>query len=603
MTSDAQSPRRGARVPPAPPDTAITYTLRFPDAATHYVDVEAGYPTDGRAEVELMMAVWTPGSYLVREFSRHVERVEVVAPAGTALPVKTRKNRWTVQTGGAPRVTVGYRVYGREMTVRTNWIESRFALLNGAPTFLTLVSGQARPHHVTLELPAGWSRSMSGLAQASGRAHTFVAPDFDTLVDSPIVAGELAVYEFEVGGKPHALVNINENGSWNGTRAAGDVERIVREHERFWGRLPYDRYVFFNAITEASGGLEHGNSTMLMTSRWAMGTREAYLAWLNLVSHEYFHAWNVKRLRPVALGPFDYEQENYTPSLWVAEGLTSYYGDLLVHRAGLSSPQEYLALLSAEIRGVETTPGRLVQPVTRASFDAWIKHYRTDENSPNTSISYYTKGAVIGALIDATIRAATGSRRSLDDVLRLAYERYSGAQGYTEAQFRALVSEVAGADLEPMLARALDTTESLDYAPLLETFGLSFVPADSRATKGWLGITTRNDAGRLVITQVRRETPGFAAGLNVDDEILAIGEHRVRAEHWERRLEQYAPTTKASLLVARRDQLLRVDVTFGQEPGNAWRLQPRVGATDAQLAARTAWLGGSRETSAPRAGR
>lgn len=590
MTSDAQSSRPApARRPET--TTPITYTLRFPDAARHYVDVEATYPTGGQSSLELMMAVWTPGSYLVREYARHVEGLEVLTPAG-GTAVKSRKNRWTIATGGASRVTIRYRVYGRELTVRTNFIEARYALLNGAATFLTMVGGLQRPHHVTLELPAAWPRAMSGLAAGAHGPASFVAADFDTLVDSPIVAGDLDVYEFSQSGIPHYLVNVDEGGSWDGRRAVADVQRIVAEAERFWGSLPYDRYVFINMITEAGGGLEHGNSAVLMASRWAMGTREGYLGWLNLVSHEYFHVWNIKRLRPVALGPFDYEGENHTSSLWVAEGLTSYYGDLLVARAGLSSEQEYLWLLSGEIRTVETTPGRFVQAVTQASFDAWIKHYRPDENSPNTSVSYYTKGAVIAALLDARIRAATSQSRSLDDVLRLAYQRHAGTQGFTEAQFRAIVSEVAGTDLSDVLARALDTTQPLDYQPLLATYGLAFVPAESRATRGWLGITTRNDAGRLVITQVRRDTPGAAAGLNVDDEILAIGDFRVRADQWERRLDQYPPTTPASLLVARRDQLMRIEVTFGQEPGNAWRLAPRPNATAAQQAARASWLTG-----------
>ncbi|WP_291981358.1 M61 family metallopeptidase [Luteitalea sp.] len=592
MTTDAQT----AGAPPGPrPGAAdpIRYTLRFPDAARHYVDVEASYPATGQTRLELMMAVWTPGSYLVREYARHVEGVEVVQPAGGAAPVKTRKNRWAIDTGGAPRVTVRYRVYSREMSVRTNWVEARFALVQGAATFLTLVDGLQRPHHVSLELPQGWARAMSGLPEGSGTPSTFVAADFDTLVDSPIVAGDLKVYEFTRSGKPHYLVNVNEGGTWDGARAIGDVERIVAEHERMWGSLPYDKYVFINMITEAGGGLEHKNSTVLMTSRWAMGTRPSYLAWLNLVSHEFFHVWNVKRLRPVALGPFDYENETYSPSLWMSEGFTSYYGDLLARRAGLASDAEYFGNLSGDIRALETTPGRLVQPVTQSSYDAWIKQYRPDENSPNTTISYYTKGLVIAVLLDARIRLATGNQKSLDDVMRLAYQRYSGARGFTEAQFRAVVTEVGGAELTDVLARALDTTQPLEYQPLLDAYGLQFAPADSLATRGWLGITTRVDAGRLLVNQVRRDTPAAAAGLNVDDEIIAIGDYRVRADQWERRLEQYPPTTAATLLVARRDQLMKIEVTFGQEPGNAWRLAPRVAPTAAQTATRTAWLGGT----------
>jgi predicted metalloprotease with PDZ domain len=590
MTSEAQTAgaATGANAAAADP---ITYTLRFADAPRHYVDVEASFPAVGQKRIELMMAVWTPGSYLVREYARHVVGVEVVQPSGAAA-IKTRKNRWAVDTGGAARVVVRYRVYGREMTVRTNWIESRFALLQGAATYLTLVGGTQRPHHVTLDLPSGWTRAMSGLPEVSGRPLTFAAADYDALVDGPIIAGDVEVYEFAVSGKPHYLVNVNEGGNWDGARAASDVARIVGAHEKLWGSLPYDKYVFVNMITEASGGLEHRNSSVLMTSRWAMGTRQGYVGWLSLVSHEFFHVWNVKRLRPAALGPFDYENENYTTSLWVSEGITSYYGDLLVRRAGLSSDAEFFGGLSSDIRTLETTPGRLVQPVTQSSYDAWIKQYRPDENSANTSVSYYGKGQVIAALLDARIRLATNGERSLDDVMRLAFTRHAGAKGFTEAEFRGVICEVGGSGLADVLTGALDTTQPLDYQPLLDAYGLQFAPADSLATRGWLGITTRNDGGRLIVTQVRRDAPGALAGVNVDDEILAIGDYRVRADQWDRRLEQYPPTTQATLLVARRDELMRLDVTFGQEPGNAWRLAPRVAPTAAQLASRAAWLGG-----------
>lgn len=596
MSLEAQTARTASAARRAPDTSPITYTLRFPDAARHYVDVEATYPTGGQPTVELMMAVWTPGSYLVREYSRHVEALEVTEPARVAAPVKTRKNRWRIETGGASTVTVRYRVYGREMSVRTNWIEQRFALLNGAPTFLTLVGGLTRPHHVRLELPQGWSSAASGLEEVAGRPASFVASDFDVLVDSPIVAGDIKVYPFTRSGIPHYLVNVNENGSWDGKRAAADVERIVAAAEEMWGGLPYKKYVFINMITEAGGGLEHANSTTLMTTRWAMSTREGYLGWLNLVGHEFFHVWNIKRLRPVALGPFDYENENYTPSLWVAEGLTSYYGDLLVSRAGLSSEAEFLAGISGEIASLETTPGRLLQPVTQASWDAWIKYYRPDENSANTGVSYYTKGAVIGALLDARIRLATNGARSLDDVMRLAYQRYGGEKGYTEQQFRDVVVEVGGESLKDVLTRSLDTTQALEYQPLLDVYGLQFVPPMSRATRGWLGLslpgTLRNDGGRLVVAQVRTGTPAAAAGLSADDEIIAIDDYRVRPEQWDRTMEFFPPTTKATLLIARRGRLEKVDVTFGQEPGNAWRLQPRPNASDAQRTARRVWLSG-----------
>jgi predicted metalloprotease with PDZ domain len=304
---------------------------------------------------------------------------------------------------------VQYRVYGREMSVRTNWVESSFAMLNGAPTFITLVepSPVARPHELVVDLPPDWRGVATALDPLPGVERGFVAADFDTLVDSPILAGSPAVHAFDVDGIPHALVNIGDDRLWDGARAAADVEKIVRATRDLWGRLPYPRYLFLNVIAEAGGGLEHRDSTLIMSSRWTMRTPRRYQGWLGLVAHEFFHAWNVKRLRPAALGPFDYEREVYTTDLWIAEGLTSYYDDLLVLRAGLSTRDEYLAALSNQIQALQTTPGRLVQPVAGASYDAWIRHYRPDENSPNVAVSYYTKGAVVGFLLDMRVREAT----------------------------------------------------------------------------------------------------------------------------------------------------------------------------------------------------
>jgi len=572
---------------PAP----IAYTIRFPAPATHYMEVEAVYPTGGRAEIDLFMAVWTPGSYLVREYARHVEQVVARGVAGQALDVrKTTKNRWRVATDGAASVTVGYRVYGREMTVRNNWIESGFAMLNGAPTFLTLVDDGHRPHRVRLELPEGWTTTATALTRVEGEPHSYVAEDFDTLVDSPILAGTPVITEFTFDGRPHYVVHEGDPSLWDTARANEDVRKIVEVTREMFGEVPYPHYYFLNMVTEAGGGLEHKNSTLLMANRFTTRARRSYLGWLTLVSHEYFHVWNVKRLRPVALGPFDYEHENYTESLWVAEGVTSYFGDLLVRRAGLSTRGEYLEGLSTEIANLQNAPGRAVQTTAASSFDTWIKLYRPDENSPNTAISYYTSGQVISFLLDAKIRAATNGARTLDDGMRLAYARYSGERGYTPEEFHATMSEVAGVDLAPWFGRVLTTTEAFDYSEALAWYGLRFRPAEP-TTRAWTGLVTRNDAGRLLVSQVRRGTPGVAAGLNVDDEILAIDEYRVRADRFADRLAQYKPGDTVSLLVARREQIRRLDITLGEEPANTWRLEPDPAATEEQRKRLAAWLG------------
>jgi predicted metalloprotease with PDZ domain len=575
----------------------VRYILRFPEPSTHYAEVEGVFPVEGKTEANLSMAVWTPGSYLVRDYSRHVEAVCAEGLDGVALPVeKVSKNRWRVATDGALAVRVRYRVYCREMSVRTNWVEDGFALLNGAPLFLALVGALGLEHTVRLELPDGWKTSATGMEAGDG-PHHYRAEDYDTLVDSPIVAGNPAVHEFEVAGIPHFLVNQGEEPVWDGARAAVDLKKIVEAHLQMWGSLPYRNYVFLNLITEAGGGLEHKNSVVMMTSRWATRTRKAWLGWLDLASHEYFHVWNVKRLRPMELGPFDYERENPTRSLWVAEGITDYFASLLVRRAGISTVAEYLSGVDGSsglggiIHRLQTTPGRLVQSAEQSSFDAWTKLYRPDENSGNTTISYYTKGTVVAWLLDARIRKATGGANCLDDLMRLAFGRYSGDTGFTPEQFKAAAEEIAGVSLAAFFRQAVESTEELDYTEALDWFGLRFKSGNKVTKHAWLGVETKMESGRLVVTKVPRGTPAIAAGINVDDEMIAIDEIRVPAEKFSKRLENYQPGEKVSMLVARRERLMRIAVTFGEDPGKPWQLEVHPDADADQRRHLEAWLG------------
>ena len=571
---------------------AIRYVVRVPAPKTHYIEVEATYPTSHEPTVDLMMAVWTPGSYLVREFARHLEDVRAHDSGGHALDVhKTRKNRWQVRTGDAGPIVVTYRVYANEHAARLNWVEDEFGLINGAPTFLTLAESAHRPHDVTLVLPPAWRRSLTSLPAASdGTPNHYRAADYDALVDSPIIAGNPTVHEFSVDGITHALVNVGETAEWDGARSARDVEKIVRAARGVWTSLPYERYLFINVLTDAYDGIEHKGSTVLFAHRRSTRTESAYHQWLSLVAHEYFHAWNVKRLRPVELGPFDYENEVYTRSLWVAEGLSDYYSFVLLPRAGLGSVDQALADFSDAIRTLQTTPGRLVQPLETASYDAWIKQYRADENSANVSISYYTKGSVVGLLLDAKIKHMTNGTKGLDDVMRLAFARYSGARGYTPAEFRAVASEVAGGDLGEFFRRALETTEELDYSEMLDWYGLRFVSPDTGASAAWTGAATRVSNGRTFVTRILRDSPAYGSGLDTDDEILAIDESRLGSDGFESRLQNFRPGAKVTLLVARREELHHVDITLGVAPPDRWTLAVRRDATPGQKTRLLAWM-------------
>ncbi|MFN0057852.1 MAG: M61 family metallopeptidase [Planctomycetota bacterium] len=583
------------------------YVVRIAEPHTHYLHVDASFNELKGENAEFFMAVWTPGSYLVREYARHVEELRAHTLSGAEFAIeKVAKNRWrvaNVPADGAIRLT--YRVYGRELSVRTNWVEENFALLNGAPTIITLADAAPRAHEVRLELPPYWRGSWTGLPpHPSGAPNHYLAPDLDTLIDCPILCGNPTVHEFEVSGIRHFLVDEGAGGSWDGARAAQDVARIVAKQHELWRDVPYDSYYFLNLLTETGGGLEHKNSTVLMTSAWKRNPDD-YHGWLGLASHEFFHTWNVKRLRPIELGPFDYERESYTSLLWVAEGFTSYYDDLLVMRAGLLKREQYLKALSKTINDLQTTPGRLVHPLGMSSFDSWIIYYRRDENTNNRSISYYTKGAVVGFLLDAKIRQLTSDQRSLDDVMRRAYERFSGAVGYTESDIYAVCSEVAGADLSDWLRDAVETTKELDYREALDWLGLRFKdpdkkkkdesangasPSDDEPKPGWLGITTRTDGGRLVVSSVKRATPGYDAGINVEDEIIAIEDYRVTPDGFEARLKQYAPGTAVAILVARRTRLMTLRATFGEKPKDLWTLEVHPDATAEQKLHLRSWL-------------
>ena len=578
----------------AQPLEPIRYAVSFPALHTHYVEVEASIPAEGRAQVDLMMAVWTPGSYVVREYARHVESLMASDPARAPLRVeKTRKNRWRVTTNGSQTVWLRYRVYAHEMSVRTNWVDDEFALLNGAATYITLVeSPSRRAHEVRVQLPASWARSFSGMPSGVGE-HTYVAPDYDTLVDSPIVAGNPAVYEFSVKGKPHYLVDFRERGVWNGPEAVRDLAKIAETVARFWNDAPFDRYYFFNVVGAPPNGLEHKTSTVMTVPRESTGTRSGFLDWLSMASHEYFHTWNVKRLRPVELGPFDYENESYTRSLWFAEGVTDYYADLMLLRAGVASRDEYLGLLSSQIRQLQTTPGRLVQSAEAASYDAWIKDYRPDENSANTSISYYVKGAAIAFVLDAKLRRISGGTHSFDDVMRLMYARFSGEKGFTPDDVRNVIVSVAGAvharETRTWLERALETTTELDYTEALDWYGLRMTPP-LEAPRSWLGVAARIDNERTIVSEVRRGSPAFAAGVSVGDEITAINGDSLPAGQLTDRIQRLKPGTRITLSVTRQDVMRPLAITLGTDPGHGWALSISPGATGEQTRNLAKWI-------------
>lgn len=607
-----------------PVEPVVLYTVDLTDANRHYVTVTADFPSQGET-TPIMMAVWTPGSYLIRDYPKHVVDMVATDDKGKDLSIrKTTKSRWVVDgTGAVKRVRVSYRVYCRERSVRNNWVDDQYAMLNGAPTFVTSPKLIESPSQVLLRMPDSWKRSATSMKPSGDRAHQYRAESFHELVDSPIVAGKVEVFPFEVGGVPHALVNVNDQGFWDGSRAIRDLSKIVKAQHEMWGNVPYDRYLFINVIGGGGDGLEHDNSCLLMSGQWTCGSQGSYHGWLSLCSHEFFHVWNVRRLRPRALARYDYENENYTPSLWVAEGVTTYYQDLLLARAGLSEEYQIIGDVSSMVTGLQATPGRLKQSLRDSSHDAWIKHYQPEENSRYNEISYYTKGAVVAWLLDAEIRSATGGAKSLDDVLRQLFKRYAGRKGYTADDFARVCSEVAGTDLSEFFARSVDSTGELDYQTASDWFGLNIgsvrpgggsarasenrdagnaeAPRAARARPGGraggrsqssIGASTRTDTGKIVITSVTPESAADLAGLTIDDELLAVEGLRLEGD-FDTRLSQYKTGDTVKLLVSRDGRIIEVPVKLAERPATGfWSVSITGSDNKTREARRQSWISG-----------
>jgi predicted metalloprotease with PDZ domain len=465
---------------PAAPLEPIQYTFTVLDPDKHLAGVTARVPTGGQATVTLMMPVWTPGYYVIEDYASRVRNLTAMAPDGTALAIsKPAPNRWEVAATGVPFVNLSYTLVAQGRSVTSNWVDAELGVINGGAAFITLAERGRRPHDVRIEMPAVWKRSASGLEAApGGEANHYRAADFDTLADSPIVAGDLTVREFVSGGTTVVIADAGQHGQWDSAKAAGQIEKFVNETRRFWGFLPFKRYVFLNVFRQGGGGLEHANSTLLTSNPKAT---QPTIGWLSFVSHEFFHAFNVKRLRPVELGPFDYENPPRTTSLWFSEGGTTYFGNLMLARAGVMTPDEFLGSMSSAIASLQKAPGRLHQSLEQSSAEVWTNS-NSGVGANAQTVSYYVKGNVVSFLLDARIRRLTGGRKSMDDVMRLAYARYGSDRGFTAEELRATVEEVAGRNLKAWFAKAIGSPGELDYGEMLAWYGLRFAGG---AGTGW----------------------------------------------------------------------------------------------------------------------
>ena len=573
-------------------DPTVRYTVETTKLRNHVLTITATFPPSAfpSAQRELALPVWTPGSYKVRDYSRFLSAVRPLNPGATIR--KTAKNRWLVEGIGPDEpVKVGYDVYGHELTVRTNYFTPELSLVIGAATFLApsplrSETMKTLPYSVEFDtaLPV-----FSGLEKVGDR---FKASDYVELLDSPFLVGDLVSHTFSVGGKPHALIQAGDPRYWDVKKSVDDTTALIEVTQKFWGDVPYERYLIMNLITETRGGLEHRNSTVVMTKRFATQDRETYLGWLSLISHEFFHTWNVKRLRPVSLRPFDFENETYTRSLWIAEGITSYYDDLLVRRAGLSTREEYLEALSEQLNRLKNTPGRKNITLTDASFDAWIRLYQPTDDLHNTNISYYNKGAVAAWLLDTEIRKRTGGKKSLDDVMRLAYRTFQ-ERGFEEEEFRRLAGSVTGSDLTAFFERTLDSTEELDLTEALDYWNLTWEPKKD-AEKHYLGLEV-TDGPRVTVEKVFQDSPAAVAGLAPGDELLSFDGVRLPESSPLGFLKHYSENEEHKILISRLGRIHEKTVSLQPSPHRESELGFQE-ESKTSLARWNSWLGPDRES-------
>jgi predicted metalloprotease with PDZ domain len=506
----------------------LRYTLAMPAPHTHYFEVEAELSGAKKSYIDFTMPVWAPGSYLVREFAKNVESFKATDKAGKELrSEKIDKNTWRVYSNKADVVRASYDVYAYELSVRTSFLDASHGYVNGTSIFMYPEGYEKQNGTLTVKPYDGWSKVSTGLKSTGNFTYTF--PNYDILADSPLEIGNHEVYTFTAAGVPHEVAMYGE-GNFDPNRLMQDMKKVVEEAVTIMGELPVERYVFLvHNLNRGGGGLEHLNSTTLQTSRWNYGTETGYNGFLALVAHEYFHLWNVKRLRPLPLGPFDYNQENYTDLLWVSEGITSYYDDLIVRRAGFTTPQRYLDVVAGSINSVENTPGNKIQSVSESSMDAWIKYYRRNENSNNAEVSYYTKGGVLGHLLNMEVMEATKGEKTLDDVMRYMYNRYYKQldRGFKEAEFNEAVEKVSGRNMDAFFRNYVNGTETPDYNAFFDAAGLQLVNVNEGANSASWGATTAVSDGKALVRNVNRGSSAYEGGLNVNDEVIAVNGFRI----------------------------------------------------------------------------
>jgi predicted metalloprotease with PDZ domain len=593
-------------------DEPVEFRVTAPNPDSHLLDITMRLTGVDQPTCQLEMPVWTPGSYLIREYPQHLQRLQAREDDGLRLSTrKLDKATWEVRCGDTETFEVNYQIYAHDLGVRSKHLDDSHGFFNATAVYLYPQGHKDAAVEVVIEPPeSDWNvycplESSEDTPPGPGAARRFRASDFDALFDAPVEMGNHDEISFDVDGIEHDVVFWGD-GNWDADRLLRDMPDIVEANRSMFGDLPYDDYLFLTLLSdETYGGLEHRNSTALIYPSFEFGTPpddpeveppiedDDYLNFLSLVAHEHFHVWNVKRIHPTVLDDVDYQREHYVRELWTIEGITSYYDRMALLRADLITPETYLDIIGKRIARLEQTPGRHVQSLEEAGFDAWIKYYRRDEQTSNATVNYYLKGALVAMLLDFRIRLHSDGEHSLDDLMRRLWSDWQQTgDGYKPGTHESLAAELAGRDLTDFFDAFVRGTDDIDWAEQLGRVGLEVTPvADDDSPATWMGVTLSGGAPQPTVDTVQTGSPARDAGIHPGDALVAIDGWQLTDDQTvSDRLDLFDPGDVVDVQVFRRQQLQTVELRLAEQPADSYELTVDDDATDSQLALLSDWL-------------
>jgi len=576
-----------------PKDIKYKFNVSMEQAGNHYFHVELTCSDQKADLIDFKMPVWTPGYYKIQNLSKNVVNFKASNAEGLPLSyTKTLTNTWRVNSKKEKTVTISYDVYANELAVVESNLDASKAFISPTGIFMFPAGHISQASLVTLNPYKTWKSISTGLDEVTDQPNTYFASDFDVLFDCPILLGNHQVIKFEVNKIPYELA-VSEKDTLGKTRFIADLSKIIQTTTALIGDVPYKHYTFLT-LGSRGGGLEHQNSCVLSCSGSVGDTTnmDGYKGWLSFVTHEFFHLYNVKAIRPIALGPFDYDRENYTNMLWVSEGITVYYEYLILNRAGIIDRNECYKYLTESISAYENRPGHAMESVTSSSFDAWIHFFDPTSDARNNTISYYDKGCAMGLLLDLKIRNATQNKKSLDDVMRDLYKQYFKdlKRGFTDEEFKSLCEKTAGTSLTEIFDYA-STVQAIDYPKYLNLVGLA-IDTTARKVEGkvYFGASFRTDGGKFMLYNVERNAPAWKAGLGNDVEVLKIEGEKATREVFSYILKTKKAGDSLDLVISEDGKSVPVKVILESKTEKTFKIEPQPTASSQQKSLLDFWL-------------